>query len=206
MSFFESPRFPERISYGAVGGPGFETQVVQTISGHEQRNGAWALPLHRWDVSQGVKSASDFATLRSFFLAAGGRRHAWRFKDWSDYSATHTDGKVTGLTVRTFQLVKRYTSGSQTLDRKIQKPIASGFELKNSGSTLTLTTDYTLDTATGIVTTVIDRTAANLTWLGEFDVPMRFDTDQLQARIEARTVARGLMHVWDSIPIVEVRV
>ena len=205
MAFYESPRFPERIAYGAVGGPAWQTTVVVTASGREVRNSAWTYPLHRWDVSQGINSASDFDTLRAFFLTVRGRLHGWRFKDWTDYSATHTTGLVSGITSKTFQLVKRYTSGSQTLDRKISKPIASGFVLKDSGTPLVLTTDYTISTVTGIVTTVIDRTAANLTWAGEFDVPMRFDTDHLQARVEGRSVAKGLLHAWDSIPIVEVR-
>lgn len=205
MAFYESPRFPERISYGASGGPMWSTEVVQTISGKEQRTSPWTYPLHRWDVSQGVRTATQFAELRAFFLTVRGRLHGWRFKDWTDYTATHTDGLVSGITSTTFQLVKRYTSGSQTLDRKIVKPIASGFELKNSGTPLVLTTDYTLDATTGIVTTVTSKTAANLTWAGEFDVPMRFDTDHLQAQIVARNLTAGLIHEWSAVPIVELR-
>lgn len=208
MAFYESPRFPERIAFGAVGGPEYVTTVTRVVGGAEQRNGAWSYPLHRWDVSQGIKSQADFQTLRAFFLAARGRLHGWRFKDWTDFSAAHTGdekGVVSGLTSQTFQLVKRYTSGAQTSDRKIVKPIASGFELKDTGVTLTLTTDYTLNTVTGVVTTTAPRTAANLTWSGEFDLPMRFDTDSLRARVEARTVSKGLLHTWEAIPIVELR-
>jgi uncharacterized protein (TIGR02217 family) len=202
MAFYESPRFPERISYGAQGGPEWRTDVVVTAGGREQRNAAWTYPRHRWDVSQGIKSQADFETLRAHFMSVRGRLHGWRFKDWADFSAVHTSGFVTGLTSTTFQLVKRYTSGAQTLNRKIVKPIASGFELKNSGSTLTLTTDYTLNTVTGIVTTTASRTAANLTWAGEFDVPMRYDTDRLEGRIIGRN-ASGLLHEWSGIPILE---
>lgn len=208
MAFYESPRFPERIAMGAVGGPRFATTVAAVVGGSEQRNGQWSYPLYAWDVSQGVKNQADFQTLRAFFLTMRGRLHGWRFKDWTDYAVAHTGdekGIVAGLTGTTFQLVKRYTSGAQTQDRKIVKPIASGFELKDTGVTLTLTTDYTLNAATGVVTTTTTRTAANLTWSGQFDLPMRFDTDELKARIESRNVSQGLLHVWDSIPIVELR-
>lgn len=208
MAFYESPRFSENIAAGALGGPEFLTTVVKVQGGSEQRNGSWTYPLHKWDVSHGLRHQADFQTVRAFFLTMKGRLHGFRFKDWADYTATHTGnekGIVSGLTSTTFQLVKRYTSGSQTADRKIVKPIASGFELKDSGSTLTLTTDYTIDTTTGIVTTATSRTAANLTWAGEFDVPMRFDTDSIRGRIEAKTATRGLLHVWESIPIVELR-
>ena len=204
MAFYESPRFPERISYGATGGPEFITTVVRTISGREQRDSRWAYPRQRWDVSQGVRTQAQFAELRAFFLAMRGRLHGWRFKDWSDFEATHSEGFVTGITSTTFQLIKRYTSGAQTLDRKITKPLAAGFVLKDVSTTLTLTTDYTIDATTGIVTTTTTRTAANLNWSGQFDVPMRFDTDQLQASMIARNPSAGLIHQWDSIPVVEV--
>jgi len=208
MAFYESPRFPERIAVGAQGGPCFETTVVTTTAGYESRLGAWTYPLHKWDVSQGINAdntPTTHAELRAFFMTMRGKLHAFRFKDWTDFAATHTTGVVTGLTSTTFQLVKRYTSGAQSLDRKISKPIASGFELKNSGSTLTLTTDYTLDATTGIVTTTTSKTAANLTWAGEFDVPVRFDVDQMTAEALARTPTRGVLMRWAGIPLVEVR-
>lgn len=68
-------------------------------------------------------------------------------------------------------------------------------------------TAHTLDTATGIVTIVSAPSAANVTWAGEFDVPMRFDTDKLDGRIVTRQAdGGGLLHEWDSIPVIEVPV
>ncbi len=40
MAFIET-RFPDDISYGAAGGPGYQTDVVTVNSGAEQRNAAW---------------------------------------------------------------------------------------------------------------------------------------------------------------------
>lgn len=199
MSFLETPRFPERIAYGAVGGPIFRTEIAVTGSGREQRNGAWAYPKHEWDVSQGINTAADFTTLRNFFMVARGRHNGWRFKDWADFAATHSEGVVTGITATTFQLVKRYTSGSATQDRVIKKPVIGSVEIKVSG----VTTAHTLDATTGIVTIGSAPSAATVTWSGEFDVPMRFNTDKLDGRIDARNKSQGLLHVWDAIPIVE---
>ena len=207
MAFYESPRFPEGISMGATGGPMWATEVIKTASGKESRIAQWSYPLHSWDVSTGIRKAADFIAVRAFFLTMLGRLHGFRFKDWADFTASHTGdekGVCTGSGT-TFQCVKRYTSGSQTSDRKISKPILAGFELKNSGTALTYTTDYTLDTTTGVITTATSKTAANLTWAGEFDVPMRFDTDRLQSSIIARRPIDGLLHHWDAIPIVELR-
>lgn len=202
MAFYESPRFPEQIGFGARGGPALATDVVTVESGREKRNARWSYPRHEWDVSHGVKTQADFDTLRAHFLSVDGRAHGFRFKDFSDYAATVAQGFVTGLTSTTFQLVKRYNSGAQTKTRRIRKPIAAGFALYDTAVLLTLTTDYTLDTVTGVVTTTSPRTAANLTWSGSFDVPMRYDTDKLSAEIVSRSAA-GLLYRWDSIPLVE---
>lgn len=202
MSFFETPRFPDGISFGATGGPQFSTEVVTVESGREKRNARRSTPLHEWDVSHTVRSQTDLDTLRAHFLAMNGQEHGFRFKDWSDFRCLITQGVVVGLTSTTFQLVKRYTLGAVSKDRTITKPLAAGFVLKNSGVDLILTTDYTLNTVTGVVTTVTPKTAANLTWSGEFDVPMRYATDRFQAQIVSRS-GTELVYALDSVPVME---
>jgi uncharacterized protein (TIGR02217 family) len=151
MAFFESPRFPEAIAFGAVGGPRFSTTVVETVSGREQRTGLWQYPLHEWDVAQGVKTSAQFAALRAFFLAARGRLHTWRFKDWADYQVQNaSEGIVASPGWPAAQLYKRYISGGQSLDRKITKPVAGTVALYNGAALLSAGSDYTLDTTTGI--------------------------------------------------------
>lgn len=201
MAFLETPRFPERIAFGALGGPVFSTTVVATGSGVEARETAWAYPLHRWDVSQGINGQADYETLRAFFMAVRGRLHGWRFKDPSDYQATLSQGVVTAITSTTFQLVKRYGAGSLSLDRVIKKPVAGTLDVRVSG----VAAAFTLDATTGVVTIASAPAAATVTWAGEFDVPMRFDTDTMQGRIAERNPQRGLLHVWEAIPIVELR-
>jgi uncharacterized protein (TIGR02217 family) len=202
MAFHETPRFPDRIAYGATGGPGFSTSVAVLSSGREARNGNWQYPRHAWDVSQGIKSQADFETVRAFFMSKRGRLHGWRFKDWGDYTCTVADGRATALTSTTFQLIKRYTSGSESMDRLIQKPVTGTVAVFVSAVPAT----FTVDTTTGIVTIAAAPAAADITWSGEFDVPMRFDTDQLQGRMVARNMRAGLLHEWGQIPIVEVPV
>jgi uncharacterized protein (TIGR02217 family) len=203
MSFYESPRFPEKISLGATGGAGFSTEVVVVDSGREKRNARRSTMLHEWNVSHAVRRQQELDLLRAHFLAMNGQQHGFRFKDWSDYSCAITDGVVSGITSTTFQLVKRYSIGAVSKDRTIKKPIAAGFVLKNSGVDLVLTTDYTLNTVTGIVTTVTPKTAANLTWSGEFDVPMRYATDRFDAQIVERKGNGALLYSLDSVPLIE---
>jgi hypothetical protein len=54
MSGFHEVRFPDKIAYGATGGPEFATTVVATTSGHEKRNVNWSEARGRWDVASGL--------------------------------------------------------------------------------------------------------------------------------------------------------
>lgn len=182
-TFIETPRFPEEVSAWAEGGPEFNTIINEMIGGVEQRNSMWLYPLGKWNVGAGLRKLSNAQATIAFHRAMMGRAIGFRLQDPMDYSCDITAGVVTGAGT-TFQLWKNYLSGSTTSTRKIVKPVASGFVLKNSGVALVLTTDYTLDTTTGIVTTATSKTAANLTWSGTFDVPVRFDDDWLKLRFD----------------------
>ena len=64
MSFLATPRFPDAISYGSVGGPSYNTSVIQTESGYEKRNINWLYPLNSYDVAFGVKSQANIRYLK----------------------------------------------------------------------------------------------------------------------------------------------
>lgn len=44
-----------------------------------------------------------------------------------------------------------------------------------------------------------------LAWSGEFDVPVRFDTDVLQIEIVNRQSGADLIYSWNDVPIIEIR-
>lgn len=46
----------------------------------------------------------------------------------------------------------------------------------------------------------------SLRWTGEFDVPARFDTDQMAIQVVDKSRGGELLAAWESIPILEVRV
>ena len=199
--FIETPRFPDDISYGSSGGPSFKTWVFEGHSGKEQRGIGWATSKARYDVSHAVKNKTDMDTLRAWFYAMNGRAYGFRFKDWGDYELTDENiGTGDGVTA-TFKIKKTYTVGVNSYIRRIFKPIAAGFVVKVNGVTQTLTTHYTLDATTGKVTfTGGNKPGSGLavTVTGEFDVPVRFDTDAFAAAHEG-----FLMESWASIGLVE---
>jgi len=191
MSFKETPRFPEAISVGSKFGPVYSTTVARNIGGAEANNQNWSMPLHEGDVSHGVKSQSDLDDLLAFFHSVAGMHHGFRFKNYNDYTATGSQGTLVALSGTTWQMYKTYTIGAISMARKIQKPIA-GAVIAGGGS-------YTLDTTTGIITKVSG--ASPTSWTGEFDFPVRFNTDKMLPVWMSYAV-----YDWSAIPIIEVRV
>jgi uncharacterized protein (TIGR02217 family) len=206
---FDEIRFPVAISRGSSGGPERRTEIVTTASGHEERNTRWADSKRRYNAGFGVKSLNDIHEVVAFFEERRGRLHAFRWKDHADFKScapqdaiAATDqaiGVGDGATA-TFQLVKRYGTGLRDHVRVISKPVAGSVVIAVNGTT---TANFTLDAATGLITFSggsIPGTGAEVTAGFAFDVPVRFDTDQLS--INLQNFAAGDI---PEIPVVEVR-
>ena len=205
---FHNVRFPTDISRGARGGPQRSTQVVTLASGDEERNAAWADSRRVYDVAYGVRRADDLAAVVAFFEARNGRLHSFRFKDWADYKSclpsstpAATDQAIgTGDGVTTaFQLRKAYSSGDQTWWRQVTKP-RPGTVLVALGG-VPLASGWSVAGTTGIVS--FDTAPANGVAVSagfEFDVPVRFDTDQLDVTLDIERLGS-----ITSIPVIEVR-
>lgn len=199
MAFYETPRFPDDIAYGSSGGPEFRTFVFEGQSGIEQRYSTWARHRGRYDVSYGIRDQADMDTVRAFFYNMAGQAHGFRFKDWSDYTLTQEPIGTGDAATTEFGIIKTYTSGAQTYVRRIFKPIAAGLIVRVNGVVQTLTTDYSVDTTTGIITFVVAPGAAlSIDVTCEFDVPVRFETDTMTASHDGFTTES-----WNSIPLVE---
>jgi uncharacterized protein (TIGR02217 family) len=210
MAFIESPRFPASISYHSSGGPTWKTQVVQTTSGREQRIQAWQDALRHWDAMNGVRTDAELDQLQAWFLISAGMANGFRWKDWKDYLAisSHSLGMINatgkGNGTASGQLVKLYTLGSHAYARKISKPVTGTVTVQKNGVIMPFgssTGQCLLDNTTGIITFygTPPTTMDTLTWTGEFDVPVRFDTDTFSASYEERNASSV------SLPIVEIR-
>lgn len=200
---FHEVQFPTGIAYGALGGPAFKTSVIQTDSGAEERVSRWDQPLYRYDVGHGVKDLTDIRDVLEFFIARQGATAGFRFKDWTDYSsdATHDQtgstpddedveiGVGNGAQVA-FQLIKNYTSGSITRTRNITKPVDGTVVVAVDGVAQTVSTDYTIDHTSGVITfNTAPGSGLSVTAGFDFDVPVRFgqgiDSNGLRARIDS---------------------
>jgi uncharacterized protein (TIGR02217 family) len=291
MAFIETPRFPENISRGASGGPGYQTDVVVVSSGHEKRNITWPLGRARYDVAHGVRTQAQMDTLIAFFRSMKGKAHGFRFKDWNDFSCTAAQGLLgtgNGTGTPVHQLGKQYVAGALNEVRTIRKPVSGQVAVQRNGGAVTAGAgagQIAIDSTTGLITFVADAQAAAssitvgatttvvlasnpgtliagqllylsgftgasaalvndqahtinsvsgagpftfvlatvttgatitlgsglgrrfpqpadaLTWSGQFDVPVRFDIDQMAVSIEAFQ-----LYTWGQIPLIEIRV
>ena len=198
MSFVEI-QFPADISYGSSGGPTFSTDVIEAFSGFEQRNINWSAARARYNVAHGVKTQSQLDELIAFFRARQGKAIGFRFKDWMDYQAVAQNIGTGNGSQTVFQLTKKYTS-SVTVTRIIKKPVNNS-ALKIYLNAVLQSSGYTVNYTTGAVTfTTAPGSGVAVTADFEFDVPVRFDTDQLDAAIDDFGTRS-----WSDIPLVEVR-
>jgi uncharacterized protein (TIGR02217 family) len=213
VAFLETPRFPDAIAFKAVGGPGYLTAVVPLRSGFEQRTALWQFARMSWDVGQVVNTLTAYGPLIAYFRSVGGKAIGFRFKDYTDFTDTMPPGSgatgVLGLagvgdgTTTVFQMVKNYPNGALTDQRLIRKPISGTCAFFDNGSPVSPTVDYT----TGLVTFGSPPvTGHTLTWTGQFDVPVRFDVDEMKYEVVDRQGPGGdLLVRWPTIPIIELR-
>ena len=207
---FLTERFPERISAGGVGGPGFKTTVVATFGGQESRNIDWEASRHRYNVSQGIKTDADARACDAFFRKARGRAHAFRYKDWMDYILAVGDSRIVMLTSTTGQLCKVYGADEPTYEevRELTRIVAGTVAVFNNGVALVEgpgAGKFQIDLDTGIITYGTAPGGATRTARCQFDVPCRFDFDDKQAGL-VRHISGGEVVVdWSGVSIVEVK-
>ncbi len=196
---FHDVRFPEVIEAGMQGGPAFLTTIVESTGGQEKRNGAWSLPRYKWRFGTGLRDQAGLDVLLAFFMARMGRLHSFRFKDWLDYTAAGDNiGTGNGVAL-TFQLRRVYTSGGVSLYRKITRPVSGTVKIYVDG--VEQLSGVSVNTSTGLVTfSVAPLDTKPITWTGQFDVPVRFDSDELPLTLEAVDVGE-----LSQMEIIEVR-
>lgn len=209
MNFHEI-RFPSALSFGSLGGPMRRTDIVTLNSGHEERNSSWAQSRRRYDAGVGMRNLDDLYQLIAFFEARHARLYGFRWKDWADFKSCApsqdiagddqtlmiADGQTTDV-----QVIKTYQSGEQAYERVIHKLVADSLIVQVDGMAQYVGTDYTVDENSGLISFLNPPLqSAKITAGYEFDVPVRFDTDQLE--ITAAGIEYGDI---PNIPVLELR-
>jgi uncharacterized protein (TIGR02217 family) len=209
---FHDILFPLDIALRSAGGPQRRTDIVALGSGREERNARWAHSRRRYDAGYGIKTLEALSQVVAFFEERRGMLYGFRWRDRLDHSSAATDavapadqviGTGDGATAA-FQLVKTYGAAYAPYQRPVVKPVDGSVRVAVGGVEQAPGSDFTVDTATGVVTFQPGRIPANgqaVTAGFLFDVPARFDTDYLEVDLSA--FAAGAI---PKIPLVEIRI
>ena len=208
---FHEVRFPPSLSFGSVGGPQRQTDVVSLANGHEERNTPWAHSRRVYDAGLGMRSIDDLQVLIAFFEARMGQMYGFRWKDWADYKSgkmalpvafdDQSIGYGDGVQAA-FQLTKTYRSGAQSYRRPITKPVAGTVRVGLEQDELREGVEYEVDAESGIITFAHPPDPEIEIFAGfEFDVPVRFDTDRILVSVESFQAGQV-----PDVPVIEVRV
>ncbi len=194
LEAFHDIRFPTDLAFGATGGPQRRTEIVTLGTGKEQRNTRWTHSRRRYNVGYGIKTIEDLQTVIAFFEERRGRFFGFRFRDPLDWKSCKPSQTVSPLdqqigigdgTTTRFSLVKRYGTGDSAYQRVISKPVPSTLRIAVNGSEVNAS-EFTFDTVTmeiGFVGGDPPASGHMVTAGYEFDVPVRFDTDEISVNL-----------------------
>lgn len=208
--------FPKEISYGARGGPGFDTYILELDSGREERVARRATVKHRYDVSKGLRTMEDLALVKAHYLARRGPLNSFPFHDDFDHHSNPENGSYLSSpgerdqligegdgSTTTFQLKKTYESGLTPYVRNIVKPKESeGVRVWVASIELTEGPDYTVNYQTGVVTLAVAPSfGEDVEASFHFWVPCRYGKElDVVLSISLDDFSSGSI---DSIPLVE---
>ncbi len=212
MPAFHETRFPIAVALGARGGPERRTDIVTTASGREERNARWAHARRRYDAGSAIRTLSQLEAVLAFFEERRGRLYGFRWRDrldWKSCALAQTPrfsdqniGTGDGAN-RLFALRKLYGGAFAPYWRDIAKPVAGATCVGVAGVEKAAGVDFDVDATTGLVTFRAGKAppAGDAVTAGfEFDVPVRFDSDQLEIDFAAFD-AGSIPHV----PLIEIR-
>lgn len=197
---FNESRLLDCVSYGSEFGHQYNTRVNTLRSGHERRNASWSAPLGKYTVVYTNLRADDHKEVIKAHHACMGQLIGFRFKDWSDYQATkEVIGTGTGA-AQQLQLTKTYTFGSLSLSKNITKPVQNTLHFYAGDTEIwPSASDYT----TGLFT-LTATAGAVISWSGQFDVPVRFSSDEISFQTVDKNRNRGFFLTAD-VELQEIR-
>lgn len=192
---FHEVLFPLDVALGSRGGPLRRTDVVTLASGREHRNSRWAGSRRRYDAGLGVRTVDALHAVVAFFEERRGRLHGFRFRDRVDWRSGPPSAAPTALdqalgtgdgTTTVFPLAKTYGGAHAPYRRLIAKPVAGTVRVAVNGVEQGAGAAYACDPATGLVAFATPPGSGAAVTAGfDFDVPVRFDTDELEIDLSA---------------------
>lgn len=182
MSFLEI-RFPESISFESSTILEFNTSIITSKNGNEQRNVNWQYNKMKYNIINGIKTTTELDEIIKLFRNAKGQAYGFRFKDWSDYKATKQQIAIGDNINTKFQLIKTYIISNNIYTRIITKPVISTVKLYIDDVEIN---DFNIDFTTGEIVLSSPPQENSIIYADfEFDVPVRFNSDILEITMQS---------------------
>lgn len=205
MAFLEQ-RLHDGVARGSRGGPVGSRTKSYLPGGQLQQQFNYSRPLHRYDISFGIKTADDFEAIRAlFYVVMFTPYEGFRMRDWNDYEATQANSTLTLVSGSNWQLQRLYTVGASTFKRDIVKPEAGSVTVYRTRAGNTTTIAPAISSTTGIATITGHQDGDTYTWAGRFDVPVAFQDDDALAGIELDGLEDAILQGLPSILLEEIR-
>lgn len=156
---------------------------VEVGNGAQFINQLWTRTLRQYEIGFVPMRLEGWEAITALHEVTAGGALGFLLEDPIDHTVTTSNGRMELVSGSIYQLQKRYAVASQSEDRKITRPKASGFVPYYNGVAIT---SYTLDADTGRIT--LDAPVANaalLSWSGRFYVPVHFLDDFLDWNLAA---------------------
>lgn len=119
-SGFDDIFFPIRVSFGLDGGESLETLIHVTKGGREYRNEPTDDVRNEFDGEAKNFTFEEADKVTAFVRARGVQTFAFRWKDWTDFTAVDAPALPQADGVRdTFNMYKRYSDLIEDQDRRI---------------------------------------------------------------------------------------
>lgn len=190
-------RLPEDIERGASVGPMFSTSIVALSSGKEDANQDWKEDLIIADIAYGLMpdegtSAEDiengFKRILDFFLLRRGRHRGFLFRNPLDSVGKAEPIVAFPNVARTFQLSKTWRDAVTSYTKRITRPVNASIVLMKDGVVIPQAGGAGVPgwshVGQGKIVFAADVPAGTYTANYTYDVPMRFETDNLRIVLE----------------------
>ena len=190
---FHDVRLQDIVNIRAGGSLEYSTQILTTASGFEHRNGRWAQPRRRYELHFGTRRIGELRAISRFFRARKGRLHGFLWRDQLDYRS-HNRASGTQATdqpmrrLRADGRVWAFYKGLRQAPthpkfRRIFKPLAASVRLAHRGQLIS-PAQYAVHAAEGVIVFAAAHARTEDVTAGfDFDVPVRFDADQLEIQL-----------------------
>ena len=150
------------------------TNVVQLMSGAENRNAAWKFKKMKFSANYALLDYEAQQEVTAAFMAANAMLYLFRYRDYGDYRVESSP--LVGVQIGTkepVQLTKRYSFGSVNVDRELQAVVKATVT-----DMIGTPVAGTLNTVLGKFTPDNDWGIGPYKWSGVFDLWVRFASDE----------------------------